>query len=89
MNEIKGMAEAFKEARVVYLTTFRDGEVRSRQMTNLNEDPYRMMWFPTVLRDRGAGGVRVGERDGREVAVVVPVLAPGPEEAFLVPWRSP
>ncbi|MCW3978611.1 MAG: pyridoxamine 5'-phosphate oxidase family protein [Candidatus Bathyarchaeota archaeon] len=52
MNEIKGMAEAFKEARVVYLTTFRDGEVRSRQMTNLNEDPYRMMWFPTYRDTR-------------------------------------
>lgn len=47
MKEIEGMREAFKQAKVVYMTTFRDGEGSSRQMTNLNDDPYEMMWFPT------------------------------------------
>lgn len=52
MNEIDGMLEDFKQARVVYLTTFREGEERSRQMTNLNDDPYKMMWFPTYRDTR-------------------------------------
>lgn len=52
MNKIEGMLEDFKQARIVYLTTFKDGEERSRPMTNLNEDPYRMMWFPTYRNTR-------------------------------------
>lgn len=52
MNEIEGMAEAFKDAKVVYLTTYKDGEERSRPMTNLNDDPYRMMYFPTYRDTR-------------------------------------
>ena len=43
MNVIEGMFEDFKQARVVYLTTLRDGEERSRPMTNFNEDPYSIM----------------------------------------------
>jgi general stress protein 26 len=52
MNEIEGMLEDFKRARVVYMTTFRNGEERNRPMTNLNEDPYNMMWFPTYRDTR-------------------------------------
>jgi hypothetical protein len=100
MNEIEGMLEDFKKARVVYLTTFSDGEERSRQMTNLNDDPYKVMWFPTyndvseleggrVLRDRRKGGIRVRGGHRSEMAVVVPLLAPRTEEALLVPRRSP
>jgi len=47
MNRIEGMLEDFKRAKGVFLTTFSDGEERSRPMTNFNEDPYRAMWFPT------------------------------------------
>ena len=47
MNEIEGIREDFKKARIVFLTTFRDGEENSRPMTNFNDDPYRMMWFPS------------------------------------------
>lgn len=47
MKNIEGMREDFKLAKTVYLTTFTDGEERSRPMTNFNDDPYRMMWFPT------------------------------------------
>jgi len=52
MKEIKGMREDFKLAKIVYLTTFTDGEERSRPMTNFNDDPYRTMWFPTYRDTR-------------------------------------
>jgi general stress protein 26 len=48
MNEIKGMKDEFKRAKLVYLSTFSEDNVkRNRAMTNYNEDPYSMMWFPT------------------------------------------
>lgn len=43
MNEIGGMAEDFKNSRVIYFTTFSDGEEISRPMTNFNDNPYKMM----------------------------------------------
>jgi general stress protein 26 len=52
MNRIPGMEEAFTNARVVYLTTFSNGEEHSRQMTNFNEDPYKTFWFPTYTDTR-------------------------------------
>ncbi|MBL7079367.1 pyridoxamine 5'-phosphate oxidase family protein [Candidatus Bathyarchaeota archaeon] len=52
MREIEGLVESFKEARMVYLTTFRDGEERSRQMTNFNGDPYDVIWFPSEMKSR-------------------------------------
>ncbi len=52
MEKIEGMDEAFNQARVVFLTTFKDGEERSRHMTNFNEDPYQTMWFPTYRDTR-------------------------------------
>ena len=50
MREIEGLAESFMDARMVYLTTFRDGEERSRQMTNFNEDPSDVAWFPSDMK---------------------------------------
>ncbi len=47
MNEISGMKEAFQEAKIVFLTTFLDGDERSRPMTNFNTNPYETFWFPT------------------------------------------
>jgi len=41
------MLEDFKQVKIVYLTTFSNGEERSRPMTNFNDDPYNRMWFPT------------------------------------------
>jgi len=58
MREIEGLAESFKEARMVYLTTFRDGEERSRKMTNFNEDPYGVMWFPSDMKSRKIGDIK-------------------------------
>ncbi len=52
MNEIEGLVESFKEAKMVYLTTFRGGKERSRQMTNFNEDPYDVIWFPSDMKSR-------------------------------------
>jgi len=52
VNEIAGLHEAFREAKAVYFTTFYEGEERNRPMTNFNNDPYRMMWFPTMRDTR-------------------------------------
>ncbi len=62
MNEIAGLKEAFREAKVVFLTTFRDGEEMDRQMTNFNDDPYKRMWFPT---NRNTQKVRDIEEDSK------------------------
>jgi general stress protein 26 len=59
MREIDGLIESFKDARMVYLTTFRDGEERSRQMTNFNEDPYGVMWFPSDMKSRKIGDIKM------------------------------
>ena len=47
MKEIEGMLEDFKRSKVVFMTTYSDGKEHNRAMTNLNEDPYRTMRFPT------------------------------------------
>jgi general stress protein 26 len=48
MKRIEGLEEAFKNAKAVFLTTFDiEGKENSRPMTNYNEDPYSIMWFPT------------------------------------------
>jgi general stress protein 26 len=53
MDKLPGLAENFKRARVVFLTTFTEkGEEHSRKMTNLNEDPYTKIWFPTNTNSR-------------------------------------
>jgi general stress protein 26 len=62
MNEIEGMKENFGKARVVYMTTFRDGEEHSRQMTNFNEDPYGMIWFPTDRDTRKVEDIKENPR---------------------------
>jgi general stress protein 26 len=53
MEKVPDLQESFKRARVVLLTTFsEEGEPHVRQMTNLNEDPYRMMWFTSYTKSR-------------------------------------
>jgi general stress protein 26 len=48
MKKVPGLEEAFKNAKIVWLTTFDEkGDEVDRQMTNYNEDPYVEMWFPT------------------------------------------
>jgi len=76
-------------------------------MTNLNDDPYRMMYFPTYRDTRKVEGIerdsnvlitfpgsnegeyyevrgRAEFEDGAEVEVVVPILAPPPEDEVLL-----
>ena len=73
MREIEGLAESFKEARMVYLTTFRDGEERSRQMTNFNEDPYGVIWFPSDMKSRKIEDIK----DDSKVLITFPAQKKG------------
>lgn len=52
MKEIKGLLEDFKQTKIVFLTTFSEEGERSRPMTNFNENPYKVMWFPTYRNTR-------------------------------------
>jgi len=53
MNLIEGMLEDFRQARVVFLTTYnKEGKESTRQMTNFNENPYDIVWFPTDRNTR-------------------------------------
>jgi general stress protein 26 len=73
MNKIEGLVESFKEARMVYLTTFRDGEERSRQMTNFNEDPYDVIWFPSDMKSRKVEDIK----DDPKVLITFPAQNKG------------
>jgi general stress protein 26 len=53
MKKIQGMEEEFQRAKLVYLTTFSENGLKhNRAMTNYNENPYEMMWFPTFKDSR-------------------------------------
>ncbi|MGD0805583.1 MAG: pyridoxamine 5'-phosphate oxidase family protein [Candidatus Bathyarchaeia archaeon] len=59
MRIIAGMGEFFRQSRVVFMTTLSEtGEEHSRAMTNFNEDPYSMMWFPTYTNTRKVDDIR-------------------------------
>ena len=47
MDQLAGLDEAFKKAKVVFMTTYEGEKENTRQMTNYNESPYGMIWFPT------------------------------------------
>jgi len=47
MEKIPGLEEAFKKAKVVFMTTFSENEEHTRQMTNFNENLQDKIWFPT------------------------------------------
>ena len=48
INEFPGINECFKTHKIVYLITFnKKEEAHSRPMTNFNEDPSKIFWFPT------------------------------------------
>ncbi len=47
MNKPSGLDEAFKKAKVVFMTTYSGNEERTRQMTNYNESLGAVIWFPT------------------------------------------
>lgn len=63
MEKLSGLAEAFKRAKVVFFTTFNEkGEEQSRKMTNLNEDPYASMSFPTARDTKKVRQIRASPR---------------------------
>ncbi|MFB0543819.1 MAG: pyridoxamine 5'-phosphate oxidase family protein, partial [Candidatus Bathyarchaeia archaeon] len=62
MERIEGMLEDFKQAKIVFLTTFSEEGERSRQMTNYNETPYGMMWFPTYRNTRKVEDIKKNPR---------------------------
>jgi general stress protein 26 len=63
MDKIPGLQESFKRAKVVFLTTFSEsGEKHVRQMTNLNENPYSMMWFTSDTKSRKVADVKKNPR---------------------------
>jgi general stress protein 26 len=47
LEQIEGMAESFKEDKIVFLTTYGEDGEHTRPMTNFNEDPYVTFWFPS------------------------------------------
>ncbi len=53
MKTIEGADEDFRNARVVYVTTYdTKGKQFTRPMTNYNEDPYGNMWFATFRQTK-------------------------------------
>ncbi len=81
MNEIAGLREAFKQHRIVFLTTFSDGGENSRQMTNLNENPYQTMWFPTYRNTQKIRDIARAHMDHTPDRVIINVK---PESAKIV-----
>lgn len=47
MEKPPGLDDAFKKAKVVFMTTYRGDKENTRQMTNYNEDLGGVIWFPT------------------------------------------
>jgi general stress protein 26 len=47
MEHLPGLEEAFKKAKVVFMTTFSGDKENTRQMTNYNDSPFVKFWFPT------------------------------------------
>jgi len=59
LDQVPGLQENFRKARVVFLTTFSEtGEAHVRQMTNLNEDPYKVIWFTSYTDSRKVEDVK-------------------------------
>ncbi len=62
-EEIVGLAEAFRKSRILFMITFTEGgEEHSRAMTNLNENPYDVMWFPTATKTRKVEDIKGNKR---------------------------
>jgi len=62
MNTLPGLKESFRQAKTVFLTTFdKTDSKRSRQMINLNEDPYGEIWFPTETKSRKIEDIKANQ----------------------------
>ena len=73
MNKLEGLEEVFKKTRIIFMTTFQNGKENTRAMTNYNESPYEMIWFPT---ERGTQKVKDIEKDPK-VILTFPATEPG------------
>jgi general stress protein 26 len=62
MKKLPGIDEAFKKAKVVFLTTFKGDEERTRQMTNYNDDLEGIIWFPTEKDTRKVADIKENNR---------------------------
>jgi general stress protein 26 len=62
LDKLPGLAEAFKKAKIVFLTTYHEGVEQSRKMTNLNEDPYAAMDFPTATDTKKVRQIRASSK---------------------------
>jgi general stress protein 26 len=62
MNRIDGLEEAFRDARVVFLSTFDGDKENTRQMTNFNDSPYGEIWFPTEKETRKVKDIQSNPR---------------------------
>ena len=47
MEKIPGLDDAFKKAKVVFMTTYDGDKENTRQMTNYNDSLGDPIWFPT------------------------------------------
>ena len=62
MDQDKTMLDDFKQAKIVYLTTFSKDGRRSRQMANFNESPHEKMWFQTYRDTRKVEDIKNNPR---------------------------
>ena len=47
MKKLPGLDEAFKKAKVLFMTTYEGETEHTRQMTNYNDELGDLIWFPT------------------------------------------
>jgi general stress protein 26 len=63
LSEIVGLAESFRKSKIVFMITYGEsGEEHSRAMTNLNENPYGVMWFPTATSTRKVDDIKKNKK---------------------------
>ena len=90
MKQIEGLQKAFKESKQVFLTTSnKNGESKTRAMTNYNDSPYEPMWYPSFLDTQKVKHIK----ENPEVIISFPTDEQGKwykikGEARLAPWEE-
>jgi general stress protein 26 len=89
MKKLEGMLEAFKEAKLVFLTTSSNNKTHTRPMTNYNESPYISMWFPSFRDTKKIDDIKTNP----SVVVSFPAKKEGMwfrvnGKAKLAPWEE-
>lgn len=62
MKKLPGIDEAFKKAKVVFMTTFKGEEERTRQMTNYNDNLNGIIWFPTEKDTKKVDDIKANKK---------------------------